>query len=189
MRRLAILLSLLFLSGVISAQTIITGSVKDENGEAISSAIVTVKDAKETVAYTIAKSDGHFKLTFNNDKNELLISVTMMSYTKEEKIIGNVTQTIDFVLKEEKTQLKEAVVSAPVVTRIGDTLRFNLPALVSRGDVSLEDALKKVPGISVAESGEIRYLGRSISNFYVEGLELLGGNYTLATRNLPAEHV
>ena len=189
MRRLAILLSLLFLSGVISAQTIITGSVKDENGEAISSAIVTVKDAKETVAYTIAKSDGHFKLTFNNDKKELLISVTMMSYTKEEKIIGNVTQTIDFVLKEEKTQLKEAVVSAPVVTRIGDTLRFNLPALVSRGDVSLEDALKKVPGISVAESGEIRYLGRSISNFYVEGLELLGGNYTLATRNLPAEHV
>lgn len=189
MKRFASVLFGLFLANVISAQTIITGSVKDEGGEVIVSAIVTVKDAEKTVAYAITKSDGSFKLTVKSENKELQISVSMMSYAKEERIIDNVAQSLDFVLKEDKTQLKEAVVSAPVVTRIGDTLRFNLPALVSKGDVSLEDALKKVPGISVAESGEIRYLGRAISNFYVEGLEMLNGNYTLATRNLPAEHV
>ena len=189
MRSFIALLSWLLLANVISAQTIITGFVKDESGVAVSSAIVTVKDAEKTIAYGITKTDGSFKLTFNCDKKELLISVTMMSYAKEERTIKNGTQNIDFVLKEDATQLEEAVVSAPVVTRIGDTLRFNLPALVSQGDQSLEDALKKVPGITVAENGEIRYLGRAISNFYVEGLETLGGSYTLATRNLSAEHV
>lgn len=171
------------------AQTVITGSVKDESGDAITGAIVTVIDAEKTVAYAIAKSDGTFKLTVRSDKKELVVSVTMMSYAKEERVIKNGSQVLDFVLKEETSQLKEAVVSVPVVTRIGDTLRFSLPALVSKGDVSLEDALKRVPGISVTESGEIQYLGKSVSNFYVEGLEMLNGNYTLATRNLPAEHV
>jgi len=189
MKRFTAVLCWVFLTNLLSAQTIITGSVKDEGGDVIAGAIVTVKDAEKTVAFAITKSDGSFKLTVNSEKKELQISASMMSYAKEERVIENLTQTLDFVLKEEKTQLKEAVVSAPVVTRIGDTLRFNLPALVSRGDVSLEDALKKVPGISVAESGEIRYLGRAISNFYVEGLEMLNGNYTLATKNLPAEHV
>ena len=158
MRSFVTLLSWLLLANVISAQTIITGFVKDESGVAVSSAIVTVKDAEKAIAYGITKTDGSFKLTFNSDKKELLISVTMMSYAKEERTIKNGTQNIDFVLKEDATQLEEAVVSAPVVTRIGDTLRFNLPALVSQGDQSLEDALKKVPGITVAENGEIRYL-------------------------------
>ena len=189
MKRVTAVLCWVLLTNLLSAQTIITGTVKDNGDEALSGAIVTVKDAAKTVAFAITKSDGSFKLTVNSEKKELQISVSMMSYAKEERVIDNISQTLVFVLKEEKTQLKEAIVSAPVVTRIGDTLRFNLPALVSRGDVSLEDALKKIPGISVAESGEIRYLGKAISNFYVEGLEMLNGNYTLTTRNLPAEHV
>ena len=152
MKRFTAFLCWVFLTNLLSAQTIITGTVKNDGNETISGAIITVKDAEKTVAFAITKSDGSFKLTVNSEKKELQISASMMSYAKEEKVIENVTQMLDFVLKEEKTQLKEAVVSAPVVTRIGDTLRFNLPALVSRGDVSLEDALKKVPGISVAES-------------------------------------
>lgn len=189
MKRIMLLIYFIFFANAIMAQTVITGSVKDKSGDAITGAIVTVKDTEKTVAYAIAKSDGTFKLTVRSDKKELVVSVTMMSYAKEERVIKNGSQVLDFVLKEETSQLKEAVVSAPVVTRIGDTLRFSLPALVSKGDVSLEDALKKVPGISVAENGEIKYLGKSVSNFYVEGLEMLNGNYTLTTRNLPAEHV
>ena len=82
------------------AQTIITGTVKDDGNEAVSGAIVTVKDAEKTVAFAITKSDGSFKLTVNSEKKELQISASMMSYANEERVIDNVTQTLDFVLKE-----------------------------------------------------------------------------------------
>ena len=180
---------LVFFAQVLHAQTHINGSVVDNTQTAIPSAIVSVKDNGKTIAYAITKKDGSFNLSFTSKAEMLIISAEQMSYKKEEKTVPNKAQAIHFVLEEQAMQLKEAVVSAPVVTRIGDTLRFNLPALVSKGDVSLEDALKKVPGISVADNGEIRYLGRAISNFYVEGLEMLNGNYTLTTRNLPAGHV
>ena len=183
------ILVLVFFAQVLHAQTHIDGTVMDNTQTAIPSAIVSVKDNGKTIAYAITKTDGSFKISFTSKSEELIISAEQMSYKKEEKTVPNKAQTIHFVLEEQAMQLKEAVVSAPVVTRIGDTLRFNLPALVSKGDASLEDALKKVPGISVADNGEIRYLGRAISHFYVEGLEMLDGNYTLATRNLPVEHV
>ncbi|MDE6049941.1 MAG: hypothetical protein K2G09_09670 [Paramuribaculum sp.] len=38
-------------------------------------------------------------------------------------------------------------------------------------------------------NGAIQYLGKDISNFYVEGLDMLGGRYSIATRSLPADYV
>ena len=66
--------------------------------------------------------------------------------------------------------------SAPAIIQRGDTLKFNISAFVGKGDVSLEDALRKVPGITVSNDGTIKYNGKSISNFYVEGLEMMNGN-------------
>ena len=47
--------------------------------------------------------------------------------------------------------------------------------------MTLQDALKKVPGIEVEDNGGIKYNGKSISNFYINGMDLLGGKYNLAT--------
>ena len=173
----------------LSAQTVISGDVRDNEQVAIQNAIISVIDNGKIIGYALTKQDGSYRLSYTSESSELIITADLMSYKKEEKRIRNKAQTIDFILKAEATQLKEAVVSAPVVTMIGDTLRFNIPALVSQGDATLEDALKKVPGISVADNGEIRYLGKAISNFYIEGLEMLNGNYSMATRNLPVEHI
>ena len=49
--------------------------------------------------------------------------------------------------------------------------------------------MKKLPGINVSGNGQISYLGKSISNFYIEGMNMLGGKYNLATRNMPAKYV
>lgn len=46
-----------------------------------------------------------------------------------------------------------------------------------------------MPGISVSNDGRISYQGEAISKFYIEGQDLLGGNYNQATANLPVEAV
>ena len=61
-------------------------------------------------------------------------------------------------------------------------------AFLGKGDVTLEDGLKRLPGIEVSGTGAIRYQGRPISKFYIEGMDMLGGKYNLATKNIPADY-
>ena len=49
--------------------------------------------------------------------------------------------------------------------------------------------LKNLPGIDVSEDGKISYNGKSISNFYIEGDDLLNDKYNLATNSIGADMV
>ena len=55
--------------------------------------------------------------------------------------------------------------------------------------VRIADVLRKMPGIEVAKSGEIRYNGQPINNFYIEGLDMLDGRYGQATNNIAPQDV
>lgn len=92
-------------------------------------------------------------------------------------------------MKEKGTELKEVVVKAPAIYQRGDTLSYNLSSYITKSDYTLKDALKKLPGIDIEKSGKIKYLGKDISNFYIDGLDLLGGKYNIATTNIPASYV
>ena len=46
-----------------------------------------------------------------------------------------------------------------------------------------------MPGIDVKPSGAIEYQGKEISKFYIEGLDLMGGKYSLASGNISADKV
>ena len=58
-----------------------------------------------------------------------------------------------------------------------------------KGDRSIEDVIKKLPGIEVSETGVISYDGEPINNFYIEGLNLMGGNYAVASQNIKPQDV
>ena len=46
-----------------------------------------------------------------------------------------------------------------------------------------------MPGITVRGNGSIEYMGKPINEFYIEGLNMLQGRYTLATRNISADDI
>ena len=95
---------------------------------------------------------------------------------------------LDMVLIPRTIALREVKVKAPPLRLMGDTLSYNLASFLGKGDVTLADGLKRLPGIEVSGTGAIRYMGRPISKFYIEGLDMLGGKYNLATKNIPAEY-
>lgn len=53
----------------------------------------------------------------------------------------------------------------------------------------VEDIIKKLPGVEVKESGKIAYQGKEISRFYIEGLDMLGSGYTVASKNINVDDV
>ncbi len=93
------------------------------------------------------------------------------------------------VLVQKSISLKEVKVRANPLLLKGDTLSYNLASFLGKGDVTLEDGLKRLPGVEVAKSGAISYMGKGISAFNIEGLDMLDGKYNLATRNMGADMV
>lgn len=92
-------------------------------------------------------------------------------------------------LQTQALVLNEVFVRAPKVNLFGDTVEYNVQSFVEQQDKSISDVLKRMPGVEVREGGDIYYNGESIGNLYVEGMDLLGGRYSLLTKNLSAQDV
>lgn len=86
-------------------------------------------------------------------------------------------------------ELKEVVVTAKKIRQSGDTISYSAATYRSKNDKTLEDLLRKMPGIEVKADGQITYNGQWINEFYIEGLDMLGGNYGVATRNIDANDI
>lgn len=114
-----------------------------------------------------------------------------ISYEKESERVTlkeRVTK-VNMLLTMKRISLKEVTVKPDMLRQKGDTLSHNLASFLGKGDVTLEDGLKRLPGVDVSKNGGISYMGKPISQFNIEGMDLLGGKYNLATQNIPADYV
>jgi hypothetical protein len=95
----------------------------------------------------------------------------------------------DFVL--ERTVLQEVLIKGkvpPVLLR-NDTTEFHVAAFSDSTEFSVEDLLKKLPGIRVSEQGRVTLNGKEVERVLVEGDDLFSQNYHIATRNIRANMV
>ncbi len=175
---------------LVAAQTIIQGSVLDDQGKA-AEAFVTVspKGSGSILAFADADAKGNYKLEFKTDADSVTVSVSGLGIGSQAKIVANRSQRLNFSVKEEATELKEVSVKAEKIRQNGDTLSYLVGAYQEQGDRVIGDVLKRMPGIEVSDDGGIKYNGKSIKKFYVEEMDLLQGRYGLATNNINASDV
>jgi len=175
-----------------SAQMRVTGRVIDLQNKPVSDVIVKVVSGTKTLAFTSTNAKGEYALELKSaPSGEVTLQFTHISYEKESErlTLKERTLKVDMVLTPKAVSLKEVTVKPDPLRQRGDTLSHNLASFLGKGDVTLEDGLKRLPGVDVAQSGAISYMGKPISQFNIEGLDLLGGKYNLATRNIPANYV
>lgn len=190
LRLLHIALLLLF-GQFLSAQTVLTGYVKDTEGEPLPNIKVLAYKAgsRIIVAYAGTENDGSYKFSVSAEADSLDVATSSLFFEKQTKRIANRTQTVDFMLREETQELKGVTVRARSIEQKGDTLEYIVGSFVQKQDKSIEDVLKRMPGIEVADDGKITYQGLPIQKFYVEGMDLMGGSYTAISKNLPHQSV
>jgi len=70
-----------------------------------------------------------------------------------------------------------------------DTISYNADAFKTQPNANVEDLLKKLPGIEVANDGTIKAQGEDVNKVLVDGKEFFGSDPKIATRNLPAKGV
>lgn len=191
MKRFLFIIVYIAISGITLAQVKVTGRVTNLQNQPVSDVIVKCLSGSKTLAFTTTNNQGIYMLEMKEiPKQEVILLYSHLSYEKDEvkTILKSKSTKQDMVLIEKTISLKEVKVKAPPLTLLGDTLTYNLASFLKKGDVTLEDGLKNLPGINISENGAISYMGKGISNFYIGGLDMLGGRYNLATKNIPAEY-
>ena len=191
MKRLLYIILYVVLTASASAQVKVTGRVIDLQQKPVSDVIVKMVSGTKTLAFTSTNAKGEYALELKSaTSGEVSLQFTHISYEKESErlTLKERLTKVDMVLTPKDINLKEVTVKAPPLFQQGDTLTYNLASFLRKGDVTLEDGLKNLPGIDISDNGAISYMGKSISNFYIGGLDMLGGRYNLATKNIPAEY-
>ncbi|MCH5175835.1 MAG: TonB-dependent receptor [Prevotellaceae bacterium] len=174
------------------AQVQVSGRVVDEHNKPVADVIVRIVSEEKTVAFTTTNSQGAYIVELKESpKGEVKMLFSHISYEREEVNIEVKEKSMrqDMVMCAKSVSLKEVQVRAKPLWQKGDTLSHILAAFLGKGDVTLEDGLKRLPGVEVSKMGTISYMGKPISQFNIEGMDLLGGKYNLATRNIPADYV
>lgn len=191
MKRAYILLLLLEISCGLPLFSQTEGKVIDRgSGEALYGVIVVAKKAGEKKVLSFSKTDdeGHFKLNIKPSSG-LWLHFSMLGYAKDSLELTSGQSYYEIKLREEATQLKEVKVTAQAITAQGDTIRYLVSNFSEIQDKNLADVLKKMPGIEVSEGGQIKYQGQAINKFYIEGRDMLGGRYGIATNTIHPDDV
>lgn len=192
MKRLLYIILYVVLAASASAQVKVTGRVIDLQQKPVSDVIVKLVSGSKTLAFTSSNAQGVYSLEVKNaPTGEVTLQFTHISYEKESErvTLRDKVSKVDMILTPKSISLKEVTVKPDPLRQRGDTLSHNLASFLGKGDVTLEDGLKRLPGVDVTTSGAISYMGKPISQFNIEGLDMLGGKYNLATRNIPADYV
>ena len=191
MKRNLLLILFMAMASVALAQVRVTGRVTNLQNQPVSDVIVKCIGGSKTLAFTTTNSQGVYTLELKETpKSEVVLLYSHISYEKEEveTELKSKNTKQDMILTPKAISLKEVKVKATPVTMQGDTLSYNLASFLKKGDVTLEDGLRNLPGVTISDDGAISYMGKGISNFYIGGLDMLGGRYNLATKNIPAEY-
>lgn len=95
------------------------------------------------------------------------------------------------VLPQKSIELKEVEIIAYREKSYykGDTLVFTADSFKTAANATVEDLLKKLPGVKVDANGKITIQGKEVDQVLVDGDEFFGSDPTMATRNLNANIV
>ena len=174
------------------AETILTGAVSNNHGEPLdyASVIASPCDAPKTIlASAFTDETGHFRMSVKSDCDSLILKVSSLEIEPTQIVVPNRSGNYDIIVDLRTIELKEVVVKSKKIYSQGDTINYNVASFLSSSDQSVADVLRKMPGITVSDAGQISYQGKPIKNFYIEGLDLMKGHYGIATNNIDPNNI
>ncbi|PSL25816.1 outer membrane beta-barrel protein [Chitinophaga ginsengisoli] len=176
----------------------IKGTVSDTISEQpVASATITLfrKADSSLVSFTMTDNKGAFRLTDIPNGNYRLL-ITHIKYHNAILPVNinasNPHISLNNILLHDLSRtLSEVEVNAeaPPVTLLGDTVQYNAGSFKTPPNASVEQLLKKMPGIQVDKDGIVKAQGQKVNRVLVDGKEFFGTDPKVATKNLPADAI
>ncbi|GAA4441143.1 TonB-dependent receptor [Ravibacter arvi] len=198
MRKILPLLFLLILQQVHAQNEryTIKGAVADTTGGMLSHATVMLLNPVDSALVTFGRTNDKGALEFRNVKrSNYLLKVNYVGYLPFQQLLkapeGNLLDLGTIKMKVLNKDLMEVVIKtarAPLSIR-GDTVEYNASSFKVPPGSSVEDLLRRLPGVQVDQEGNIKAQGQEVKRVTVDGKRFFGDDPKAATRNLPAEAI
>ncbi|UCG87141.1 MAG: TonB-dependent receptor [Gemmatimonadota bacterium] len=173
----------------------VSGVVADSTGNGLRGAMVVALTRADSVLTTFATTNGSGAFTLRRlPPGEYILQVTFAGYQAVRKDFSVVDGNVDagiVSMNMAAMEMDALVVSAehvPFVVK-RDTIDYNVLAFPTRPNATVEELLRRLPGIEVEADGSIKAQGEDVRNVLVEGKEFFGSDPKIATQNLPADVV
>lgn len=140
------------------------------------------------VGYSISGSGGKFLITVKDTIDLSQYMLKIMHIAHKDTLVTRVVPYMGVLrLKDRTEQLQPVTIQAqqPLVIK-GDTLSYSVQQWKDDKDRSIEDVLRRIPGVEIDQRGFISHNGRYINHLYINGMDLLENRYTIASQGLPA---
>jgi len=148
--------------------------------------------------------DGPLSQRRSGKKEFVFVNLTLGAYRLVTTYLGYKTDTvtvdldaanpvtrIHIRLHHSASDLMQVIVNAvipPAIVR-NDTIAFNAVAFPTRPNATVEDLLRKLPGIEIDKNGNVTMQGQKVDKIYLDGKEFFLNDPRIATQNLPADIV
>lgn len=188
------LLCIFFFSYSSAQEFKITGNVVDAlSKQPLEATTIYAESSKDStlIAYTISDEDGFFELEDRSDLNELNLFFSFNGYkTLSMKISLKALVKLGNIQMEEQAQELKGVSlvgeRVPIIIK-KDTMEFNADSFKTRPDATVEEVLKKLPGVQVDSDGKITVNGKEVNKVLVNGQVFFSNDPKVATKSLPKE--
>ncbi len=166
----------------------LSGTITDvETHQPLEAVMISVIHGQTITDYSLTDIQGHYHLPWKY-QGKVQLNVSLLGYRK---VIRNIQHAgiINISLQPEAIMLKEVRILPGRINSRKDTVRYDLSRFASSNDVHIKDVLKKLPGVDIDENGQIKYKGKAIDHYFVEGMDITGGRYNQINNNLNAQAV
>jgi hypothetical protein len=191
------LLCVLSISTLNAQNSSIKGSITDTlNKQNLNRTVIALLKAKDSVLVKFTRSDVDGKFEIKNvPAGKFVLMITHPTYADymdgielseaENKDLGQVRMTLKSKL------LEEVVVRAQIaaIRMKGDTIEYKADSFKVREGASVEEMLRKLPGLQVDKDGNVTAQGEKIEKVLVDGEEFFGDDPTMATKNIQADAI
>jgi hypothetical protein len=189
MGRIKLIIIVAFISINAIAQTNINGILKDDKDEPIVSASIILKDSTgKVISYTYSNSFGSFNLSTNKKGKFILTANSMGFEIKSIDILieDKDIQDVIFTLTTKMNELEEVTVtSARPITIEGDKVIYDVKSFLQGNEQTVEDLLKKIPGLNIDANGTIKVGNQEIEKVMIDGDDMFEKGYKILTKNMP----
>jgi hypothetical protein len=196
MRIATICILFLFITQLVTAQNKVSGKVVDaQNRLPLPDATVTIIDPVDSAAvgFAVVDKTGLFEIK-NLKKGNYQLGITYTGFRPVTKHL-NITQSqFEIVLDTifmalDTSMMTSVVVQAPPISVKKDTIEFRASSFKTKPNGTVEDLLKKLPGVEVDKEGTVTAQGEEITKIYVDGKEFFSNDPKLATKNLSSDMI
>jgi hypothetical protein len=193
---LYLLVSLISFFFSANAQFSITGQLKDTINDPVAYATVMLLNPKDSTLTNFTATDTKGNFAFKNiKKTDYILKITHFNYMPQHFFIQpEELKEINFgviAMKPIAHFLMEVVIKeakAPIFIK-GDTVEYDATTFKVPPGSTVEDLLRKLPGIDVDAEGNISTMGKDVKTVYVDSKTFFGNDPKTVTQNLDAQAV